>query len=88
MINNISGVILAGGANSRFNGATKSNIIIHGKTIVSGIIDTIEEYLTENHIMPSGSFQKGECQVIFNWWIRKKLKKPSQTSIHRPISQS
>jgi len=35
MIDNISGVILAGGANSRFNGMVKANIIIGGRTIIS-----------------------------------------------------
>jgi molybdopterin-guanine dinucleotide biosynthesis protein A len=47
MINNISGVILAGGANKRFNGITKSNIVIGGKTIISRISGTISDIFDE-----------------------------------------
>jgi molybdopterin-guanine dinucleotide biosynthesis protein A len=43
----ISGVILAGGANERFNGKTKANIVIGGKTIISMIIDTIKDVFDE-----------------------------------------
>jgi molybdenum cofactor guanylyltransferase len=41
MKNRISGVVLAGGGNTRFNNLTKSNIVINGKTIISRIIHTI-----------------------------------------------
>jgi molybdopterin-guanine dinucleotide biosynthesis protein A len=44
---NISGVILAGGSNRRFNGITKANIVINGKTIISRIIGTIEDLFDE-----------------------------------------
>jgi molybdopterin-guanine dinucleotide biosynthesis protein A len=44
---NISGVILAGGSGSRFGGITKANIVINGKTIISGIIDTITDFFSE-----------------------------------------
>ncbi len=47
MIHNISGVILAGGANKRFDGMTKANIVIDGKTIMSRIIDTIKDIFDE-----------------------------------------
>ncbi|MDP3001830.1 MAG: molybdenum cofactor guanylyltransferase [Bacteroidales bacterium] len=47
MIHNISGVILAGGANKRFDGMTKANIVINGKTIMSRIIDTIKDIFDE-----------------------------------------
>ena len=47
MIHNISGVILAGGANKRFDGITKANIVIDGKTIISRIIDTIKDIFDE-----------------------------------------
>ncbi|MEI8226130.1 MAG: molybdenum cofactor guanylyltransferase [Bacteroidota bacterium] len=47
MIHNISGVILAGGANKRFDGMTKANIVIDGKTIISRIIDTIKDIFDE-----------------------------------------
>lgn len=47
LVNNISGVILAGGANSRFNGIVKANIIIGGRTIISGASKTLKEIFTE-----------------------------------------
>ncbi len=47
MVHNISGVILAGGANKRFDGITKANIVIDGKTIMSRIIDTIKDIFDE-----------------------------------------
>lgn len=45
--NKISGVILAGGTNSRFNGITKANVVIGGKTIIDRIIETIGGFFTE-----------------------------------------
>jgi len=47
MVNNISGVILAGGASKRFNGINKTRILIDGKTIISRIIDTISDIFDE-----------------------------------------
>ena len=47
MFCNISGAILAGGANKRFNGITKANIVIGGKTIISRITDTLKEIFDE-----------------------------------------
>lgn len=47
MVNNISGVILAGGKNMRFNGITKANIIINGKTIISRITDILRNIFEE-----------------------------------------
>jgi molybdopterin-guanine dinucleotide biosynthesis protein A len=47
MISNTSGVILAGGASKRFDGATKANLIIGGKKIISRITDTIREVFEE-----------------------------------------
>jgi molybdopterin-guanine dinucleotide biosynthesis protein A len=44
---NISGVVLAGGANKRFNGSTKAKIVIDGKTIISRIIDTLTDIFDE-----------------------------------------
>lgn len=43
----LSGVILAGGANKRFGGITKSNIIINGETIISRIISNINDLFNE-----------------------------------------
>lgn len=44
---NISGVILAGGANSRFDGKTKANLLIEGRTIISGIIGILSRVFSE-----------------------------------------
>jgi molybdopterin-guanine dinucleotide biosynthesis protein A len=44
---NISGVILAGGANKRFHGKVKAKAVIGGKTIISRIIDTVSEVFSE-----------------------------------------
>jgi len=43
----ISGVILSGGANKRFDGTIKSNIVIDGKTIISRIISKIKDIFDE-----------------------------------------
>jgi molybdenum cofactor guanylyltransferase len=47
MARSVSGVILAGGANKRFGGLIKANIEIEGKTILSGIIEKISDYVEE-----------------------------------------
>jgi molybdopterin-guanine dinucleotide biosynthesis protein A len=47
MVGNISGVILAGGANKRFNGITKANIDFMGKTLIARIIDAISPIFSE-----------------------------------------
>jgi len=44
---NISGVILAGGANKRFNGNIKAKIVIDGATIISRIIGAISGIFDE-----------------------------------------
>jgi molybdenum cofactor guanylyltransferase len=46
-IENISGVILAGGENKRFGGLNKSNTIIGGSTIISRIVSTLSEIFGE-----------------------------------------
>jgi molybdopterin-guanine dinucleotide biosynthesis protein A len=48
---NIAGVILAGGSNRRFNGITKSNILIDGKSIISRMADTIGDIFDEKIIV-------------------------------------
>ena len=40
---NISGVILAGGENKRFDGINKSNLIIGGSSIISRIVNIISD---------------------------------------------
>lgn len=47
MIDNISGVILAGGTNSRFNGIVKANLVIGGRTIISMAMNTLQEIFKE-----------------------------------------
>jgi len=43
----ISGVILAGGDSKRFGGITKSNIVVGGASIISGIINIIRDLFDE-----------------------------------------
>ncbi|MCX6254042.1 MAG: molybdenum cofactor guanylyltransferase [Bacteroidia bacterium] len=47
MVHNISGVILAGGTNKRFHGMSKANIVIGGKTIISRILEVIQDIFDE-----------------------------------------
>lgn len=47
MVSNISGVILAGGANTRFKGDIKSKLVIGGIPIIERIIDTIRDIFDE-----------------------------------------
>jgi molybdopterin-guanine dinucleotide biosynthesis protein A len=44
---NISGVILAGGENKRFDGINKSNLIIGGSSIISRIVNIISDIFPE-----------------------------------------
>ncbi len=46
-LHNISGVILAGGSSKRLNGMIKAKIVIDGRTIISRIIDTMNELFGE-----------------------------------------
>jgi molybdopterin-guanine dinucleotide biosynthesis protein A len=47
ILNNITGVILAGGASRRLNGLVKAKIVIEGRTIISRIIDIMNELFDE-----------------------------------------
>jgi molybdopterin-guanine dinucleotide biosynthesis protein A len=47
MENNISGVILAGGANKRFNGRIKAKMPVDGRSIISRMTDTIGKIFRE-----------------------------------------
>jgi molybdopterin-guanine dinucleotide biosynthesis protein A len=47
MQRSISGVILAGGSNRRFNGQTKANLVIDGETIIAGIIKKLAGFFDE-----------------------------------------
>jgi molybdopterin-guanine dinucleotide biosynthesis protein A len=47
MYNNISAVILAGGANKRFGGITKATVKVGGRTIVKRMTDVLEKLFGE-----------------------------------------
>lgn len=47
MISNISGVVLAGGVNSRFNGMVKAKIVIGRKTIIARTSDILRNIFSE-----------------------------------------
>lgn len=47
MVNDISGVILAGGDNKRFNGITKSNLVVEGEIIISRMLEVISSIFDE-----------------------------------------
>jgi|WetSurMetagenome_2_1015567.scaffolds.fasta_scaffold18013_3 molybdopterin-guanine dinucleotide biosynthesis protein A len=67
MINNISGVILAGGNSKRFNGIVKSKITIDGKMIISGIIETLAYIFDEITIVtntPDEFREYHTCKII------------------------
>jgi molybdenum cofactor guanylyltransferase len=70
---NISGVILAGGANSRFGGINKSNILIGGSTIISRIISTISDIFAEILIVTNtpDDFQAiGNYKLVADQFLR------------------
>jgi molybdopterin-guanine dinucleotide biosynthesis protein A len=74
MINNISGVILAGGANKRFNGITKAKIVIDGKTIISRIIETIGDIFDDIIIVtntPDEFKEFNSCKIIRDHFMNK-----------------
>lgn len=63
----ISGIILAGGAGSRFNGRMKPRIIIEGETIISRIISVIRD-IFDDIIIVTNSPEEFEdfsfCSII------------------------
>ncbi len=74
MVNNISGVILAGGTSKRFNGIIKTNIVIDGKTIISRIIDTIGEIFDEITIVtntPEEFSEFSNYKIISDQFLNK-----------------
>lgn len=70
---NISGVILAGGENKRFDGIIKSNIIIRGSSIISRIIDTISD-IFEEIIIVTNSPEKfhpfNNCKIVADQFLK------------------
>jgi molybdenum cofactor guanylyltransferase len=74
MNKNISAVILAGGANRRFNGITKSRIIINGRTIISGILGTLNDIFEETIIVtntPDEFSEYSEYRMVGDEFLKK-----------------
>ena len=70
---NISGVILAGGENKRFDGIIKSNIIIRGSSIISRIIDTISDIFEEIIIVtntPEKFHPFNNCKIVADQFLK------------------
>ena len=67
MAGKISGVILAGGAGSRFNGRLKPKIVIDGESIISRIISVIRDLFDEIIIVTNNPEEFEEfnfCRII------------------------
>jgi molybdopterin-guanine dinucleotide biosynthesis protein A len=74
MAHNISGVILAGGASKRFNDIIKTKIVIDGKTIISRIIETIDDIFDEIIIVtntPDEFKEYANCRIIGDQFLNK-----------------
>ena len=74
LINNISGVILAGGDSKRFNGLIKAKIVIDGKTIISRIIETLSDIFDELIIVTNAPDEFEEyknCKIIGDQYLNK-----------------
>jgi len=73
MGNNISAVILAGGANKRLGGITKANVIIEGLSIISRILSVIEDLFPEIIIVTNRpeEFRKfGQCKIVADQYLK------------------
>lgn len=73
MVHNISAVILAGGVNKRFNGITKANIVINGKTIILRIIETLNDIFEEIIIVtntPEEFKEFTNCKLVRDHFIK------------------
>jgi molybdopterin-guanine dinucleotide biosynthesis protein A len=66
-VKKISGVILAGGASSRFGGKTKSTMTVGGVSIISRMIETLSEIFDEIIIVTNKpeEFQEfRKCKIV------------------------
>ncbi len=74
MEDNIAGVVLAGGANKRFNGQIKSKVIIDGRSIISRIIDTIGKIFSEIIIVTNSpdEFREVSSHIIVSDHYRNR----------------
>lgn len=73
-IYNIAGVILAGGSSKRLSGNIKAKIIIGGRTIISRIIDTMDELFGEIIIVtntPDEFKEFSNCRIISDSILNK-----------------
>jgi len=69
--NNISGAILAGGLNSRFDGKTKANLLVEGRTIISGITDNLYQVFPEIIIVTNSPEEFSEysgCKITCDYF--------------------
>jgi molybdenum cofactor guanylyltransferase len=64
MVNNITGVILAGGEGKRFRGIIKANIVVDGRTIISRIIDVFKEIFGETILVTNTPYEFMEFDEI------------------------
>ena len=67
MVEKMSGVVLAGGTGSRFDGRMKPKIVIEGKTIISRIMSAIEDIFDEIIIVSNNPEEFEElafCRVV------------------------
>ena len=74
MVNNISGVILAGGVSKRFNGIIKAKIIIDGSPIISRIIEIFSDIFDEIIIVtntPDEYKDYNSCRIIGDQFLNK-----------------
>jgi molybdopterin-guanine dinucleotide biosynthesis protein A len=74
MINNISAVILAGGASNRFNGMLKPKIVVNGKMIITRILETIGEFFDEIIIVtntPQEYIDFKSCKLTGDHFLNK-----------------
>ena len=74
MTQNLTGVILAGGASTRFNGRIKAKIVIDGKTIISRILDTFGDIFDDLIIVtnnPEEFIEYNHCKIIGDFFMNK-----------------
>jgi molybdopterin-guanine dinucleotide biosynthesis protein A len=74
MINDISAVILAGGASKRFGGTVKPKILIDGKPIISRIIDIIGDLFGEIIIVTNTPEEYNDyksCRITGDHFLNK-----------------
>ena len=84
----ISGVILEGGANKRFNGLTKSTIVIDGNKIISRITDTIKDIFDEISKAFTNINTPDDISIFINFISVKKSKHYEENIILYPCDRA